>query len=326
MGSEKILSIVIPSYNVSRYLPEVIPTYLVPEILDKLELLIVNDGSKDDTAEIAARFAERYPDTIKVINKENGGHGSTINAGAVAASGKYFKVIDGDDWVDSACLVKFINVLCETDVDMVLNSFVRVLDGTGEREVRKIRGIKSERIYDFKEIIPIIQDSYAMHGTTFKTEVFRKAKRIDEHCFYVDQEYLMYPAQYVSKTIYFDIPLYQYRIGNSEQSMSLKNMQRNRKMHEKVIKSLLDNLTTISDGDKVKELVRYRAAKMCQLQIDILISIHDKTEAKRELLLFMDMVKNIDRETYKSIPGKKAKLIRVTGGVGYDLIKAIKRG
>ena len=97
----KILTVVMPSYNAEPYLCETIPTILASEFVNDVELIIVNDGSKDNTLEIARDFEKKYPNTIRVIDKENGGHGSAINVGIEAASGKYFKIIDADDWVDT---------------------------------------------------------------------------------------------------------------------------------------------------------------------------------------------------------------------------------
>lgn len=65
-----------------------------------MEILIVDDGSKDDTAAIADEYAEKYPTIVKAIHQENGGHGEAVNAGIRNATGLYFKVVDSDDWVD----------------------------------------------------------------------------------------------------------------------------------------------------------------------------------------------------------------------------------
>ena len=97
----KILSITIPSYNVEKYIDKCVQSMLVDSILDDIEILIVNDGSKDSTPEIAKGYVEKYPQTVRLIDKENGGHGSTINAGIREATGKYFKVVDGDDWLNT---------------------------------------------------------------------------------------------------------------------------------------------------------------------------------------------------------------------------------
>lgn len=107
----KILTITVPSYNTEKYIDECMPFLLDDSIVDDIEILVVSDGSKDKTVEVATKWSEKYPQTIRVIEKENGGHGSTINRGILEARGKYFKVVDGDDWVKTDNLVKLVDFL-----------------------------------------------------------------------------------------------------------------------------------------------------------------------------------------------------------------------
>ena len=93
---KKILTVTVPSYNVEKFLENTLDSFVDERVLDDIEVLIVDDGSKDKTAEIGRKYEEKYPDTFRVISKENGGHGSTINRGIGEAKGKYFKVVDGD--------------------------------------------------------------------------------------------------------------------------------------------------------------------------------------------------------------------------------------
>ena len=127
---EKILSIVIPAYNVEKYLERCLASFEVTEILDQIEVLVINDGSKDQTAAIAQRYCDRYPDSYFLYNKENGGHGSGINYGIRYARGKYFKVVDGDDWLNTEELPAFVELLAQVDTDVVAADFLCVQDGT----------------------------------------------------------------------------------------------------------------------------------------------------------------------------------------------------
>lgn len=321
--NNKILTITIPSYNVEKYLPEVIPTYFADEVIDDIEILIVNDGSKDNTSKIAMDYVEMYPNSIKLINKENGGHGSTINVGIKNASGKYFKVIDGDDWVKTDELVKFVNVLKNRDEDLILNSFNKVNVDTGEVTIKRISCLEEGIVYNIKDVISKLKNNYQMHGFTIKTSIIKKIKKIDENCFYVDQEFILYPLEYIRDVVYYDIPLYQYRIGNSEQSMSLKNMQKNRGMHKRVIFSLI-NMLPINDVG-IDEFIKFKAEKMSQFQIDIYFSLKSKEAAKKELFDFLYDIKHKSIDIYKGIPGKKMKLLRLSKNLGYLLICLSRR-
>ena len=115
---EKILTVTVPSYNVQAYLEDCLESFVNSEVMDDIEVLIVNDGSSDDTATIAERYVSKYENTFRLINKENGGHGSTINTGAREARGKYFKVVDGDDWVDTRSFIRLVKLLKEIDADI----------------------------------------------------------------------------------------------------------------------------------------------------------------------------------------------------------------
>ena len=117
---EKILTVTVPSYNVEKFLENTLDSFVDERVLDDIEVLIVDDGSKDKTAEIGRKYEEKYPDTFRVISKENGGHGSTINRGIGEAKGKYFKVVDGDDWVDQDGFAELIQRLKTCDADYVL--------------------------------------------------------------------------------------------------------------------------------------------------------------------------------------------------------------
>ena len=86
---DKIVSFIIPSYNVEKYLNKCLTSFLNLEVLDLIEVIVVDDGSKDQTAQIARNYIEQYPSVFRLISKENGGHGSAINVGTAAAAGCY---------------------------------------------------------------------------------------------------------------------------------------------------------------------------------------------------------------------------------------------
>ena len=123
---QKVLTITIPSYNVEKYLKQTLDSFLSPEILEEVEVLIVDDGSKDRTAEIGKVYERQYPQTFRVISKENGGHGSTINRGIQEAKGTYFKVVDGDDWVDTEDFVKLVKALKNCTAQYVVTNYYEV--------------------------------------------------------------------------------------------------------------------------------------------------------------------------------------------------------
>ena len=119
---DKLLTVVIPAYNIEKYEEQCLSSFVKPKALPEIEVLVVNDGSSDRTVEIAEKYVQKYPDIFRVINKENGGHGSTINRGIEEARGTYFKVVDGDDWVDGAAFGKLVRFLHTAKSDFIVNT------------------------------------------------------------------------------------------------------------------------------------------------------------------------------------------------------------
>lgn len=316
----KVLSVIIPAYNVEKYLNEILPTFLIDDILDDIELLIVNDGSKDKTAVISQEYVDKYPHSVRLINKENGGHGSTINVGIKEAVGKYIKVVDGDDWVDSDNFVKFIEKLKLTDSDAILCPFTRVNESSGDKEVNEISGLEERKVYFVGDIISKIEFNYNMHNLTFKTEVLKDIPQIDENCFYVDQEFIIYPLKFVDTLEYMDCNIYQYRVGNNEQSVSKKNMQKNRNMQKKVIDSILGFYKANSFDEGVDYFIKNRLAGLSKRLVYTYLSMERDSDTKKEMMDFLKFVKQSDFDIYKRIRGRRVDLIKASKGLLYPVL------
>jgi len=239
----KILTVVVPVYNTEKYIKRCLDSLDNEEINAKLEVLIVSDGSKDNSINIAKEFEQRLPDTFKVIEKENGGHGSTINKGLEFATGKYFRVLDSDDWVDNINFVKFVKELEKLDIDLVVTDYSKeyVYEGTNEKILYD--NLEKGKKYDFDDFdLEIIKDKYFVMATsTYKTEVLRKSNlKLMEKTFYVDMQYNVVPIVNVNNFIYLDFDIYRYFIGRAEQSVNTASFAKNHLNHDKVIKFLID--------------------------------------------------------------------------------------
>lgn len=236
----KILTITIPTYNVEKYLRQCLDSFIIPEVLQDLEVLIVNDGSTDSSAQIAKKYVEKYPDTFTLINKENGGHGSTINTGIRAAQGKYFKVVDSDDWVDREAMVHLVEELKKGDTDLVFSNYYWVDHDTGKKTVEFEKPFADVEYYKEYIMDELPHDIFLkMHGYTIKREILRKINKIDEHCFYVDMEYVVFPIPYINTVKFIPDFVYQYRIGLPNQSMNPEKMKRNSENFDRVFHRLL---------------------------------------------------------------------------------------
>ena len=235
----KVLTVVIPSYNVEAYLADTLESFISEEIMEDVEVLIVNDGSKDSTPEIAEQFEQRYPQTFRLINKENGGHGSTINRGIEEAKGAYFKVVDGDDWVDTEDFTEMVKRLRNETADYVVTKYYKINDKTKEKTVEAFPYFEEHPSCTFDECAG--QSEIPMHALVIRTAILQEHHiRLDEHCFYVDNEYITFPVPYVEKVQYYDLTVYMYRLAVATQSVSMQGFQKHLPDHVKVTLRLVD--------------------------------------------------------------------------------------
>ena len=151
---EKLLTVAIPSYNVEKYLEQTLSSFLIdPQWLKKTEILIVNDGSSDRTEEIGRKYEQKYPEVFRVITKENGGHGSAINRGILESKGKYFKVVDGDDWVETQGFENLVKELENCRCDFVITNYYEVNDTTKARKEKSFRQIPGKKVLNIREVL-----------------------------------------------------------------------------------------------------------------------------------------------------------------------------
>jgi len=235
---EKLLTIAIPAYNAEIYLRTCIRSFLNFQILPKLDIIVVNDGSKDLTLKITQEYAAQYPQSIRYINKENGGHGSGINVASKIAAGKYFKVVDADDWVVTENLPALLESLSETEADIVLTHFETIDMKTKERCLFKIDGVDYGRIYNPQEFYPMFPSAakwFSIHSIIYRTEFYRRTGiALSEKIFYEDTEYAVFPFTHAHSIMVIDLILYQYLIGNVEQSVSIQSYTK-RVLHLEIV-------------------------------------------------------------------------------------------
>lgn len=224
---EKIISFIIPSFNVEQYLETCLDSFVASGVMEQIEVIVVNDGSKDRTADIANGYVARFPDTFRLINKENGGHGSTINVGTDVAVGKFVKIIDADDWIVSENLAMLIQNLENCDADVVLNPFHMVDMTTRKKEIRCMYLSDYEKAYTLEDIMEdwkSFDRCMTFHGIMYRREFYQKYRHeLPEKIFYEDQEYASIPCCHAVKIQAFDLFLYQYLVGNTGQSVAAHN-------------------------------------------------------------------------------------------------------
>lgn len=226
----KVLSIAVPCYNSQDYMENCINSLLKGG--DDVEILIVDDGSKDATYEIAKAYEKRYPNIIRVIHQENGGHGEAVNTGIRNATGIYFKVVDSDDWVNEAAYHQILDKLKEilagdTTLDMMISNFVYEKQGAKHKKVMKYTlQFPQGKIFTWDDTKYLIKGKYLlMHSVIYRTKLLHDCGlELPKHTFYVDNIFVYKPLPYVKTMYYMDVDFYRYFIGRADQSVNEKVM------------------------------------------------------------------------------------------------------
>lgn len=219
----KILTVVIPTYNMQAYLSRCLDSLIVEEgLMDVLEVLVVNDGSKDESSVIAHVYQERFPGTFRVIDKENGNYGSCVNRGLSEARGTFIKILDADDWFDNAQFSLYLRKLQELEqpLDLVLTDYTKV-DEQGKVLGTCCFPIGYDQEFSFQAYPGL--DYFAHHALTYRKDLLLEhGYRQTEGISYTDNEWMYYPQLHVDRCVYWNLDVYRYFIGREGQTIDPK--------------------------------------------------------------------------------------------------------
>lgn len=244
---EKILSLIIPTYNMEKYLNKCLDSLIVDN-MDLVEVLVINDGSKDRSSEIAHEYEKKYPNTFRVIDKENGNYGSCINRGLKEATGKYIKVLDADDYFDTSTFQEYINFLRENDADLVLTDFC-VVNELYKFQKKITFSLLRNESFTFDEYIKKYPFGVQMHAVTYRVKNLRKIDYVQtEGISYTDQEWIHYPMTTVKTILYLPLTLYQYLMGREGQTADINIVKKNIGQQETCLYSMIRSLDNINNG------------------------------------------------------------------------------
>ena len=329
----KLLSVAVPSYNSEAYMRKCIDSLLVGG--EDVEILIVDDGSTDRTGAVADEYAAMYPSIVKAVHKENGGHGSAVNAGLEHASGLYFKVVDSDDWVKESAYHKILDVLRDitmgdSTLDMLISNFVYEKEGEARHKVMKYRhALPQDRIFTWNEVRHFHKGQYIlMHSVIFRTRLLKECGlRLPDNTFYVDNIFVFEPLVAVRNMYYLDVNFYRYYIGRDGQSVNEDIMISRVDQQIKVNKLMIDYMV-----DRKQEIVKDK--RLCQYMrnyLEIITTVssvllirsgtEENLEKKKELWKYLKMK---DRKLFAwmrhgilgsamNLPGRSGRKISVGG-------------
>lgn len=311
----KILTIAIPCYNSQDYMRKCIESALVGG--EDVEIIIVDDGSTDDTAAIADEYQEKYPTIVKAIHKENGGHGDAVNYGMANATGYYFKVVDSDDWLSEQAYKKVLETLKgiildrERDpnlpeLDLLLANYVydkvgrkkkRVMRYTGALEENKILNWDNSKI-KFNKFQYVL-----MHSVIYRTKLLKECRlSLPKHTFYVDNIFVFVPMMSVKTLMYLNVDLYRYYIGREGQSVNEQTMVKRIDQQIYINKELINYFSKrkgVLNKQLYKFLFQYMDMMMCVSSIICIVGNTEETlDKKKKLWAFL---KKKDAQLYKEL-------------------------
>lgn len=291
-----------------KYLNRCVDSLVNTNVLDLLEIIIVNDGSKDNTLKIAKDYEKRYPQSVVVIDKQNGHYGSCINASLKIATGKYFRVLDSDDWLDSNALNVALNSLSKINTDVYFSKCM-VHDYSQNKQIPRIyKDIEYNKVLDLNKF-QIPECMLSMHSLTYRTKLLRDIyyKQTEGIC-YTDTEYVCYPMC-KARTLYAeDLYLYQYYVGRDDQSMSFDSIEKN--LHH--LYPLIERFTkdeSYKDGNKNARYIHDHFVTVSSTQLFLFSIIFCKKNKERDLRnrKFLNDIKQSSVESYDTIMNIKAK-------------------
>lgn len=288
-------------------------------------------GGTDRTSEIVKKYEEKYPNIIKLIHKENGGYGSTINSSITLASGKYFKQLDGDDWFNKNNFKKLLKLLRTTNVDVVYTPYVINNEKNGEQKLIDFFSNDIQGKYQTEDILIKATRYLSMYTLTYKTNILKENDiKLLEKCLYTDTEYALYPMIYCNEIYITHDPVYVYRIGRDEQSVSLNSRIKHYEEHIKVTKRLIKFLekTQNEKSQNMAEYVKGYVSRMTACSIgDFLILLPQSKENLNKIKEFEKYVNDNKKDLYFEMEkvSRLVKLLRKSKYTLYPLLSYYKR-
>ena len=280
---------------------------------EDVEVIIVNDGSKDNTGKIADEYQKKYPTIVKAIQKENGGHGSGVMAGIRNAEGMFFKVVDSDDWVETKDVLDMLELIKKheaenANIDLYITNYVYEHAADNSQYVMHYRKcLPAEQIIAWEDMKRVkLETVFLMHSLLYRTVKLRESKmELPNHTFYVDDIYAYQPLPFMKKIFYHDIDLYHYFIGRADQSVNYGTMCKRYEQQMRVFKIMFTAYKYDEIIKQPKHLKKYMFKWLMTIcGITIMTIVGTKEDKKTRWKVFheyFDELKELDRKLYNKI-------------------------
>ncbi len=307
----KYITFTIPSYNSQDYMRHVIDNLVA--VGDDIEVIIVNDGSKDDTGKIADEYEKKYPTIVKAIQKENGGHGSGVMAGLHAAQGLYYKVVDSDDWVETNDVITMIDLIKKhmnenVDIDLYITNYVyEHASDNSQYSMNYRKYLPIDKVFTWNDSKRIgLETVFLMHSLMYKTEKLRESgMNLPNHTFYVDDIYAYVPLPFMKNLYYRDLDFYHYFIGRADQSINYGTMCKRYEQQMRVFRIMFES----NSLEKLKSFPKHLYQYMWQFLMiigavtfmTIVGTKEDKEIRKKVFKDFQKELKAIDKKLFNKL-------------------------
>lgn len=298
----KYISFVVPCYNSQDYMEKCIDSLLIGK--EDVEIIIVDDGSTDKTGKIADRYQKKYPTIVKAIHQPNGGHGEGINTGLKHATGKYFKVVDSDDWVDKKAYKEILKKVKKIDADLIVMNYVYTYtDGRENQTINFSNVFKNNEVITWNQIGKFKLTQYlSLHSMMYKKSVLDEAKiDLPKHVFYEDNLFIYLPLPYTKSIYYLDVDFYQYFIGRADQSVQEPQLIK-RSSHQVLVTKEICNkydLDTI-ENKKLRKMM-YRECVFVMTIGVIFSRLAYNEEGEKQYLELWESIKKSNPKLYKKM-------------------------
>lgn len=325
----KQLTIAVPAYNSELFLHICLDSMAGAD--DRLEIIVINDGSQDKTLEVANSYKDRYPDQIRVIDKENGGHGSGINAGLEIASGRFYKVVDSDDWIETRNLKAILDALEKSSAEVVVTGYRTINIGSGnildypvilpeDKKTAETERYGAElSMEEFSRIFDQMAPSYAFHGLCYRTDFFRGMDfRMSEKVFFEDQEYAILPFLKVQNVLLLPYFFYNYQIGSAGQSVDFSNQARRANDLKQVFTKMMDyyHFNKPQEDYRIRFFVKRLAVSLVNYYAVVLVKTDDKKHGRKEAEALRRYVMQLE-PSIQQYADKRYHMIRFAGRIPF---------
>lgn len=298
---DKILSVVIPTYNMEEYLKGCLDSFILPvqSLMSSLEVLVVIDGATDKSSSIAHQYQDRYPETFRVIDKENGNYGSCINRGLKVATGKYIRILDADDSYNTENFVRFLQILSSIDADLILSDY-NLVDNNGNILERRSFDLETMITTDIVKVLKPVSE-LEMHAITYRRQILLDINyHQTEGISYTDTEWAFIPLMAVNTVCYVNLQIYNYLVGRPGQTMDISVLRKSMPQMMTVYKRLMQ----IYNGS---HLDAHKNSILFDHRIDGFVertygqTLYNKVLDKDELKRLDEMVKKYKPDLYEAL-------------------------